>query len=208
MTVAYWNLEETTSLFKSNPPSDWVVQAAKTLPLGAKSLDMGCGGGRHTRLLLQMGFHVHSVDKFQSMVDTTLESIDPKYLSHFTYQKGSLVEFEVANSSIDLSVVWGVFHQAKSLEEFITAVQLQHDAIRTGGILLANVFTSNAVDSFKFMGNHLYQSKEGVDTLLLSPTYIQEILEETGFTVVKSSLSDVSLDVGTRSMLKLQLTKN
>ena len=51
-------------------PSNWVC---RFLPLIAKNngpvLDLACGGGRHTRLLLDAGFEVWSLDKDLSLLE-------------------------------------------------------------------------------------------------------------------------------------------
>ena len=44
-------------------PSAWVVRFAPVLPAGGEVLDLACGGGRHTRLLLACGHRVVAVDR-------------------------------------------------------------------------------------------------------------------------------------------------
>ncbi len=45
-----------------NEPSPWVLRFAGLLPEGGEVLDLACGGGRHTRLLLDRGCRVLAVD--------------------------------------------------------------------------------------------------------------------------------------------------
>ena len=45
------------------PPSDWVRHCAKRIAVGGRVLDLACGRGRHTRLLLEQGFAVVAVDR-------------------------------------------------------------------------------------------------------------------------------------------------
>jgi SAM-dependent methyltransferase len=49
-------------------PSDWVERHAGRIPSGGRALDVACGGGRHTRYLLQLGFHVTAVDRDTSKI--------------------------------------------------------------------------------------------------------------------------------------------
>jgi len=49
-------------------PSPWVTRFARLLRPGSSVLDVACGGGRHTRFLLQRGCKVTAVDKDTSPV--------------------------------------------------------------------------------------------------------------------------------------------
>jgi SAM-dependent methyltransferase len=44
-------------------PSDWVRRFVPLIRRGGRVLDLAAGGGRHTRLLLDMGFAVTAVDR-------------------------------------------------------------------------------------------------------------------------------------------------
>jgi SAM-dependent methyltransferase len=43
-------------------PSAWVERFAPAIPQDAPVLDVACGGGRHTRMLLERGHHVVAID--------------------------------------------------------------------------------------------------------------------------------------------------
>ncbi|MDP2792698.1 MAG: class I SAM-dependent methyltransferase [Sulfurisoma sp.] len=44
-------------------PSAWVRRFAPLIPAGGDVLDLACGPGRHTRLLLELGYTVEAVDR-------------------------------------------------------------------------------------------------------------------------------------------------
>ncbi len=44
-------------------PSAWIVEHAGLIPKGGAVLDLACGAGRHTRLLLERGHPVSAVDR-------------------------------------------------------------------------------------------------------------------------------------------------
>ncbi len=45
------------------PPSPWVTRFAWVFPRGGRVLDLACGSGRHTRLLLEQGYRVTALDR-------------------------------------------------------------------------------------------------------------------------------------------------
>ena len=45
------------------PPLDWVVQHARQIATHGQVLDLACGGGRHTRYLLGLGYRVTALDR-------------------------------------------------------------------------------------------------------------------------------------------------
>lgn len=46
-----------------SPASPWMIRFADLVPAGGKVLDLACGAGRHTRLFLERGYRVVSVDR-------------------------------------------------------------------------------------------------------------------------------------------------
>jgi len=52
-----------THLAQSEQPSAWVERFARMIPVGGTVLDLACGSGRHTRLLLGLGHRVAAVDR-------------------------------------------------------------------------------------------------------------------------------------------------
>jgi len=53
----------------SGAPSPWVQRFAPLVPAGAPVLDLACGGGRHSRLFLELGHPVLAVDRDLSRLD-------------------------------------------------------------------------------------------------------------------------------------------
>ena len=206
----YWESPETTAIFQDNPPSEMVKKYTSLLDLESNVLDLGCGGGRHTALILKYGHKVHFVDKYNSMIQATLDVLAGNHTEKYSYQEGSITDFNFTEK-FDMSVVWGVFHQAESYEEFSEAVELQSKALKTGGLLLVNIFAESeeGVLSFNKVGKNLYRSEQDVDTLLIKPELILKTFKQYGFEIIELEFKDVKIDVGTRSMLKmaLRLTK-
>lgn len=51
-----------------SPPSPWVRRFAPGIPRSGPVLDLACGSGRHSRLLLSLGYEVLAVDKDTSKI--------------------------------------------------------------------------------------------------------------------------------------------
>lgn len=54
-------------------PSPWVVRFAPLIPQNTRVLDLACGSGRHSRLLLDLGHHVIAVDRDTSRLGDLAE---------------------------------------------------------------------------------------------------------------------------------------
>ena len=54
--------------------SNWVRRFAPLIPTGGDVLDLACGGGRHTRLLVELGYRVEAVDRDAAAL-TTLQGL-------------------------------------------------------------------------------------------------------------------------------------
>ena len=46
-----------------SPPSPWVERWLSLVTPGTHALDVACGGGRHSRLMMRLGLHVTAVDR-------------------------------------------------------------------------------------------------------------------------------------------------
>lgn len=56
---------------QGGPPSAWVRRFAALVPQGAEVLDLACGGGRHTRLMLDFDHKVVALDRDLSLLGET-----------------------------------------------------------------------------------------------------------------------------------------
>lgn len=57
----------------ADQPSAWVRRFAPLIAEGGTVLDLACGYGRHTRLLADMGYAVHAVDRDHEALDALRE---------------------------------------------------------------------------------------------------------------------------------------
>lgn len=151
-------------------PSAWVC---RFLPLITKNngpvLDLACGGGRHTRLLLEAGFEVWSLDK-----DANL--LEPLSLSGARCFKHDL-EAESAGNALSENGNWPFeanFFSAIIVTNYLYRPLLSSltTSLQDGGVLIYETFAN---------GNEQYGSPRNPDFLLrpgeLMEYYLSQSLE-------------------------------
>ena len=150
----------------ADPPSDWVLKFAPAIPTGGQVLDLACGAGRHTRLLLRLGHPVLAVDR------------DTKWLENIAGANGLTVlqtdlesehgaPAEIAGAKFAGVVVINYLH--RPLMPWIAG------AIKVGGVLIYETFA---------MGNEKFGHPRNPD-FLLRPAELQDafadILDVLGY---------------------------
>ncbi|WP_282604187.1 bifunctional 2-polyprenyl-6-hydroxyphenol methylase/3-demethylubiquinol 3-O-methyltransferase UbiG [Pelagibius sp. Alg239-R121] len=89
---------------QSPEASGWIRRFAGLIPAGGAVLDLACGGGRHSRLLLQLGHPVTAVDRdltrlggLDSHDDFSAQCHDLEDGSAFPFSAGSFAGVVVTN---------------------------------------------------------------------------------------------------------------
>jgi SAM-dependent methyltransferase len=110
-------------------PSDWVARFAPLVPAGGSVLDVACGGGRHTRFLLERGHRVTAVDRDTGRL-ADLAGRDGLEILECDLETGGPVPFR--GRPFDGVVVTNYLHRP-ILGEIVAAVG-------AGGVLLYETF--------------------------------------------------------------------
>jgi SAM-dependent methyltransferase len=127
---SYWE-EESNRAFWFEPDKTVValvngLDKSKT----GDALDLGCGIGRHTRLLAEAGFRVIAVDMSQSALAAIREHLGKD--ADIRLILGDYTEDLFGAGSFDLVLAWNVlYHGAR--EQFKKAIGLVHKWLRPGG---------------------------------------------------------------------------
>jgi len=143
MTTAhlpFWERPEIVERFASREPDHRLEKlvASYARPGAVRVLDLGCAGGRNTLFLVRRGFGVHAVDASKAMVEATrrklAEVLGRKAAARVREGRMGRLDFE--ESAFDLIVALGVFHAARSEEEWDGALREAHRLLIPGGRLL------------------------------------------------------------------------
>ena len=138
-----------------DPPSDWVVRFAPEIQKAGQVLDLACGTGRHTRLLLGLGHPVLAVDKDISWLRDIADT------RGLTIVEGDLETADGPPAEIAISKFSGVVvtnYLHRPLLPWILG------AVAVGGVLIYETFA---------MGNEKYGHPRNRD-FLLKPAELQD----------------------------------
>ena len=133
---------------RSAPPSPWVRRFAQLIPDAGQVLDLACGGGRHARHLLSLGYCVVCLDR------TTEPLADLE----------GAPNTEIIEADLELGEPWplaGRVFAGVVVTNYMYRPLFPHilDAIQPGGVLIYETFAH---------GNEAYRRPRNPDHLLLS----------------------------------------
>ncbi len=129
-------------------PSPWIRRFAPLIPKGGEVLDLACGGGRHARYLLSLGYRVVCLDKTTEPV-AGLESAP---------------DTEIIEADLEDGGSWplaGRLFAGVVVTNYLYRPLFPHilDAIQPGGVLVYETFAR---------GNEAYTRPRNPDHLLMS----------------------------------------
>ncbi|MAZ67376.1 hypothetical protein CL652_01235 [bacterium] len=213
-TKYFWNNSQNVNYFSQKPADPRIVKRLEELMSDDRpnyklsALDLGCGGGRHTEMLLNMGFETSVLDLNPQMLQATVKRVGKKNLH--SVKRGSIVKLPFEDKSFDIVVTTGVLHQAKNFHEYQVAISELSRILKPGGIVCLNIFTSALLDETytRLSDAFAYQTKEGLDMTLLSKTTFYELMEWYGL-ALEYELSEDSVEenTGKRSVLRCNFVK-
>jgi ubiquinone/menaquinone biosynthesis C-methylase UbiE len=211
-TFQFWNSNKNIQYFREKPADHRIEK--RLLELKQKSgaslvaLDLGCGGGRHTELLIKLGFSTHAIDLNPLMLKCTKNRVGVKSLK--TLKRASITKLPFSDNIFDAVVTTGVLHQAKNIIEYQVAISELSRVLKGGGIICLNIFTSTKLDSTYRRNKDAfsYQTKEGLDMTLLSKELFYEMMAWYGLKLEQEISEDfVQENTGQRSVLRCNFIK-
>lgn len=180
----FWNDKQNIKWFEDYPASDYWIKFLKTIKNKSKKkvLDLGCGAGRHTKLLNELNFDVYACDRYIGMVKKTKESIlstkwpNKKLRERITKQ--SMNNLSYPSNFFDIIICHGVYHNAFNLKIFKKSILESSRVLKKGGKLLFNIFTNELLSKdLKLLNkkSFLYLTKENLRMVLVSPDMFLKI---------------------------------
>jgi ubiquinone/menaquinone biosynthesis C-methylase UbiE len=210
----FWNNARTIKWFDEQPvPDYWVTFFGNKRKRMKKILDLGCGAGRNTQFLLELGYDVYACDLCNGMVEATRKRLRKiglnKALGKKRVIKASMLNLPYKNSFFDAVLSNGVFHNVASLKEIELAIEETARVLKKDGCLCFNLFSSQYIDpSLKRISDRVYLTKERLSMVLISRAEFICLCEKRGL-VSKGEIIEYEREVSTgkRSIMRGILRK-
>lgn len=211
-TFHFWNNKENIQYFRDKSADPRIekrlLELTKNNDANLTALDLGCGGGRHTELLVKLGFSTHAIDLNPQMLRCTKNRVGAKNIK--TLKRASITKLPFPDKIFDAVVTTGVLHQAKNMAEYQEAISELSRVIKHGGLVCLNIFTSTKLDSTYRKNKDVFsfQTKEGLDMTLLDKNVFYEMMSWYGLKLEQEISEDfVQENTGERSVLRCNFIK-
>lgn len=159
---------------------------------GIKALDLGVGGGRHTKLLCELGFNVFGLDISMIGLKYTKEEIAKDYFDAGLAQ-ASMNKLPFKNGSFNAVISYGVFNYGNQ-NEMQMAIQEVHRILTPNGKAFVMLRTT---DDYRF----------GKGEQLETNTFILKIHETNEYGTVQHFLDEKAVREYFSSFSKLEFEK-
>ena len=206
----YWNSRTIVDEFtEAQEPIYWrsFFETIK-YPESLTVLDLGCGGGRNTYMLAELGFRVEACDLHENMLKATwmkIQKLNSLKRNKVHIQKANMLKLPYETESLDIILSNGIYHNTSSVDEFEQAIRESARILKKGGLLCLNVFSNAYVDETlnKQTEEFLFVTPDGLDMMLLPPIRILDILNTVSLVPYNETVSyESKINVGTRSVLR------
>lgn len=212
----FWNDQKIVEYFADKPPDFRIKTRLEKIKKRSKikALDLGCGGGRHTKLLLQLGFDVYACDTNPEMLKATRNKTAGMW-SEVNDQKriveGNILSTPYPDRIFGAVVATGVLHQAKSIREYKDAIRELSRITKPEAIICLNIFTNKVWDNtYLPVAGEKYtvMTKEGLYMTLLPKNIFYDLMSESGFGLESELAEDVKDEnTGPRAVLRANFIK-
>lgn len=115
------------------------VHSLKKSDLILRGLDVGCGVGRHMRLLQDLGFDAYGIEYASNVCDIVLSNFPTLKAANIYCGDYRFYDFEF---SFDLIIAWGVIFQSKKSSVLANLLKLKQ-ILNPKGQLIVNFRTRN-----------------------------------------------------------------
>src|SRR3990167_266527 len=196
--AGFWNNKSIVKQFSHDRPSSHLIRflSDSLQDPNATILDLGCGAGRNTAMMVSREFNVYACDTSRAMLNATREKMG-------LIVNGKQVQIRTCNmmklpynaDSFDLVVANGVLHNAKSLLEYRKAIKEIGRVLKAEGFLYINTFCqgnfSGQQSKLKIISaqEHVYLTEAGLKMVLVSQNDLLRMLGDVGLFPFQKILS-------------------
>jgi len=121
---------------------DYVDSLIKTFyPQTKKILDLGCGTGRHAKLMAGKNYSVHGVDLSQQMLDIANTSKTP----NVSFSQGDIRNFELREKFDTITALFHVMSYQTSNESVVSSFKTVHKHLADSGVFIFDFWYGPAV---------------------------------------------------------------
>ncbi|MEK5448420.1 class I SAM-dependent methyltransferase [Paenibacillus sp. FSL R7-0331] len=208
---AYWNADKVVNQFSSAKAADYISHFFSAFDEKAdlKVLDIGCGGGRNTVLLHNMGFEVYGCDSSPGMVYETqrqLSLISPALNTEEKVVLGEAYHLPYLDNTFDFILSNGVFHNVLSQDDFNACLMECSRLLKHNGVLYLSLFTSDYLDPglLQVPGlDNIFQTPDGLGMILFNAEAIERMLDNHGFKAKgNKECYVIEVETGKRSLFR------
>jgi len=205
----FWNDPATIKWFSEQPvPDYWIAFLKNQGKQIRKILDLGCGAGRNTQFLFELGYNIYACDWYDGMIKATRErlhkiGLDKSFVEK-RVTKASMLNLPYNDSFFDVVLSNGVFHNVTSLKEIELVFKETSRVLKKNGYICFNLFSSNYIDqSLKRISDHVYLTKEKLPMVLISKAELINFFKKYGL-VSEEGITEYEREVSTgkRSVMR------
>jgi len=207
----FWNDPNIVKEFTAYPPSIYWNEFLCSIHerSSKRALDLGCGGGRNTQLLCELGFDVYACDSSVSMVESTRKRMRSHLFEGETERRivqASFLALPYPKTFFDIVIANGIFHNSSSVKQEINGIDAASRVIKKGGYLCINVFYRGTTPSeFEPVDDDMrtYITREGLHITLLTASELVDAISRAGFKPCQQvKLYESAVSTGIRSVFR------
>lgn len=131
--------------------------AAASTPNAHSVLDVGCGAGNYTLMLLEYlpNLDVTLVDLSRPMLERAVERIAPRTTGQINALQGDVRELELGHETHDIILAAAVLHHLRGTDEWRDVFQKFYTALRPGGSIWIFDLVESSIPAVQaLMWNH------------------------------------------------------
>jgi len=211
----FWNNPKNITWFGDEPaPRYWKRFFKQGKKLGInRVLDLGCGSGRNTQLLMELGYDFYGCDLYGKMVETTISRLIkndfPQKEAEFRIIKASMLNLPYKKRFFDTILSNGIYHNLYSIEELEMTIKESTRVLQPNGFICFNLFSSRYIPpELKKLDKFTYVTREGLAMVLVSKKQFLALTSKNGLYLYNNVIEyEREIPTGRRAVMRGILQK-